>query len=244
MKRLISIGDIHGKILPLERLINAISLTSDDTVVFMGDYIDRGKHSFEVIELIIDLMANSPAKVVALRGNHEDMMIRSLINKDSSDQEFWQHNWFNNGGFDTLDSYHDNKHKLTPDLIKKYGFQTIPDSHIDFLLNLDKYYETDKFIFSHATPYHTDDMNEQSDDALYWKRPNKNDKLDGYFHKSGKMMVNGHTPIQSKPTLFGNLLLVDTGAAYSGGLLTAFDLLSMSYTQANEHGEVFSHYLS
>ena len=236
MKRLIAIGDIHGELAPLLTLLEVINPTQDDTIVFMGDYIDRGKQSYEVIQTIIELMANSPAKIVALKGNHEDMMIKSLLvtNRDS---EMWQYNWFNNGGFDTLDSYTANSHKHNPSDFEKYKFNTIPDSHVEFLLNLDNYYETDNHIFCHATPYDTDNMDEQTDDALFWKRPNKNDKLNGYHHKSGKLMVNGHTPIGSKPSLLGKLLLIDTGIAYPEGRLTAFDVLSMSYNQTDKNAQ-------
>lgn len=236
MKRLIAIGDVHGELAPLLTLLDVINPTQEDTLVFMGDYIDRGKQSYEVIQTIIDLMANSPAKIIALKGNHEDMMIKGLI-VDNRDQEMWQYNWFNNGGFDTLDSYTANAHKHTPSDFEKYKFNTIPDSHVEFLLNLDNYYETDNHIFCHATPYDTDNMDEQTDDALFWKRPNKNDKLNGYYHKSGKLMVNGHTPIGSKPNLLGKLLLIDTGIAYPDGRLTAFDVLSMSYNQTDKNAQ-------
>lgn len=236
MKRLIAIGDVHGELAPLLTLLDVINPTQEDTLVFMGDYIDRGKQSYEVIQTIIDLMANSPAKIIALKGNHEDMMIKGLI-VDNRDQEMWQYNWFNNGGFDTLDSYTANAHKHTPNDFEKYKFNTIPDSHVEFLLNLDNYYETDNHIFCHATPYDTDNMDEQTDDALFWKRPNKADKLNGYYHKSGKLMVNGHTPIGSKPNLLGKLLLIDTGIAYPDGRLTAFDVLSMSYNQTDKNAQ-------
>lgn len=236
MKRLIAIGDVHGELAPLLTLLDVINPTQEDTLVFMGDYIDRGKQSYEVIQTIIDLMANSPAKIIALKGNHEDMMIKGLI-VDNRDQEMWQYNWFNNGGFDTLDSYTANAHKHTPSDFEKYKFNTIPDSHVEFLLNLDNYYETDNHIFCHATPYDTDNMDEQTDDALFWKRPNKNDKLNGYYHKSGKLMVNGHTPVGSKPNLLGKLLLIDTGIAYPDGRLTAFDVLSMSYNQTDKNAQ-------
>lgn len=236
MKRLIAIGDVHGELAPLLTLLDVINPTQEDTLVFMGDYIDRGKQSYEVIQTIIDLMANSPAKIIALKGNHEDMMIKGLI-VDNRDQEMWQYNWFNNGGFDTLDSYTANAHKHTPSDFEKYKFNTIPDSHVEFLLNLDNYYETDNHIFCHATPYDTDNMDEQTDDALFWKRPNKNDKLNGYYHKSGKLMVNGHTPVGSKPNLLGKLLLIDTGIAYADGRLTAFDVLSMSYNQTDKNAQ-------
>ncbi len=67
MGRLIAIGDIHGRLTKLEDLVEQIGLKTDDTLVFLGDYIDRGAHSYEVVEYVIQLKKNFP-DVITLRG--------------------------------------------------------------------------------------------------------------------------------------------------------------------------------
>src|SRR6201995_2472196 len=77
MTRTFAIGDIHGETGHLFKLMAALPpLTEDDTVVFLGDYVDRGQHSKDVIAFVRDLPKQTPAKVVALRGNHEDAWLK------------------------------------------------------------------------------------------------------------------------------------------------------------------------
>src|SRR6187455_1177570 len=75
--RTFAIGDIHGETQHLFRLMACLpSLTEDDTLVFLGDYLDRGPHSREVVEYVMGLPNSTKAKVVCLRGNHEDAWLR------------------------------------------------------------------------------------------------------------------------------------------------------------------------
>ena len=73
MNRTFAIGDIHGEASHLARLLSRLpELTAEDTIVFLGDYLDRGPQSREVIELVRALPAQTVAKVVPLMGNHEE----------------------------------------------------------------------------------------------------------------------------------------------------------------------------
>src|SRR5689334_21745942 len=77
--RTFAIGDIHGDLDALFKLLATFpTLTKDDTVVFVGDYIDRGPKSAQVIDYIRKMHESTPAKVVALRGNHEDAWLRVI----------------------------------------------------------------------------------------------------------------------------------------------------------------------
>ncbi len=79
MRRTFAIGDIHGEPTHLERLLGRLpTMTADDTVVFLGDYLDRGPDSRRVIEMVVALPSQIPAKVVSLMGNHEEAWLRSL----------------------------------------------------------------------------------------------------------------------------------------------------------------------
>ena len=75
-KRLIAIGDIHGEIEKLNELLNQLAPQKDDTLVFLGDYIDRGLNSKEVINCLIELSKNT--NCIFLKGNHEDLLLKVL----------------------------------------------------------------------------------------------------------------------------------------------------------------------
>src|SRR5438067_538751 len=77
--RTFAIGDIHGDLASLELLFSRLpAMTADDTVVFLGDYIDRGPDSAGVVAWVRALTAKGPAKVIALRGNHEDAWLQVI----------------------------------------------------------------------------------------------------------------------------------------------------------------------
>ena len=98
-KRLIAIGDIHGEINNLENLLAELSIKRGDTVVFLGDYIDRGKNSKEVVETLIKLSKKS--NCIFLKGNHEQMLIEAFEKRQNNDIE----NWLLAGGISTVESY-------------------------------------------------------------------------------------------------------------------------------------------
>lgn len=85
--RLIAIGDIHGEVGKLNSLIDKLDLQKQDRVIFLGDYIDRGKHSKEVIERILNL--SKEIECVFLKGNHEDMLLKTKITQSQDDIEHW-----------------------------------------------------------------------------------------------------------------------------------------------------------
>ncbi len=95
--RLIAIGDIHGHLQSLDTLLAAISPQATDTIVTLGDYVDRGDNSKGVIERLIQL--KSRCNLVTIRGNHEEMMLDVIEYGQSP------HSWLRYGGVDTLDSY-------------------------------------------------------------------------------------------------------------------------------------------
>jgi len=197
-----AIGDIHGKFHMLVELIAKIAPEKDDTLIFLGDYIDRGDMSFEVIEFLIGL--NKKHNCVFLMGNHEVMFLDFL----SGIHE----NMFKmNGGYKTVNNYEIHGydiHHHTP-----YLERTLPRTHIDFLHNLKYYHETEEYIFVHAglLPYIS--LEKQPKDELVWIRF----RFIESSYDWGKKVIFGHTP--SSEVLFeANKICIDTGAAYSGPL--------------------------
>ena len=136
MTRHLAIGDIHGCITALTTLIDFVAPRADDTIVTLGDYVDRGPDSRAVVEFIIDL--DKTHNLVPLRGNHEIMLL------DSREMNSWYEAWLGYGGEATLLSY-------APAADVEGSFADIPDSHIDFLENrLISFYECESHFFVHA----------------------------------------------------------------------------------------------
>ncbi len=213
--RTLAIGDIHGCNTALLSLLNKVQPLREDRIVFLGDYIDRGPASRQVIEACLELgKTSSPAFI---RGNHEAMILAARESDLKSD--IWQ----NCGGLETLSSYSAD--------FRQDWVSAIPDSHWGFFERTARFVETDMHIFVHACLDPELDMNHQPDWLLYWE----------YFgrlrpHKSRKRIVCGHTPQHSGEILdVGFAACIDTGAAV-GGWLTCLDTGSGKYWQANENG--------
>ena len=218
MARHLAIGDIHGCIRALTSLVDFVELRPDDTVVTLGDYVDRGPDSSAVLDFVIEL--GKTHNLVPLRGNHEIMML------DSRESKSWYHAWLRYGGEETLLSY-------SPSEGVSGSFADVPDAHIDFLENeLMSYYECRTHFFVHANADANIALEGQTDPALYWRRYNNPEQ-----HCSGKIMVCGHTIQQSGlPAYNGNAICIDTWA-YGDGWLTCLDVESGTIWQANEAGD-------
>lgn len=214
------IGDIHGCFNALRSLIDFVAPRPDDTIVTLGDYVDRGPDTRSVLDFLIDF--GNSHHLVPLRGNHEIMML------DSREKKSWFHAWMKYGGDATLRSYSPSG--------EEGSFADIPDSHIDFLENkLVSYFECDTHFFVHANADANVALEKQSDAALYWRR-----YKDPEQHCSDKVMVCGHTIQESGlPIANGNSICIDTWA-YGGGWLSCLDVESGNIWQANEAGETRS----
>ncbi len=214
--RTIAVGDIHGCSIALRRLVGAISLRSDDTLVTLGDYVDRGIDSRGVLDFLIELAERY--RLVPILGNHDEMMLGARQGR--SDLKFW----LACGGQSALDSYGE-----------KGMLQLVPHAHFRFLEQCRTWFETEKHFFVHAN-YRPDlPLERQDEHALRWL------SLRDYVptrHTSGKIAVVGHTPQASGEILdLGYLKCLDTGCC-SGGWLTALDVGSGRVWQVNERGEI------
>ena len=158
------IGDIHGDLFRLKELMALVfqHITKDDTLVFLGDYIDRGERSFEVIELIISL--TKIFNTVCLKGNHEQMFLDYL--EGVKDEKIY----FYNGGRATVNSYK-----------KNMGEMKLPEHHRNFFSQLKTFYEGDDFIAVHAgldpSENHVEDQHEY--DILWIRERFYHSKKDG-----------------------------------------------------------------
>ena len=211
-----AIGDIHGNLTCLTAIIDSIKPDKNDTIVFLGDYVDRGLFSKQVIETIIDL--KSKTNVVTLRGNHEIMMLASKHDYDCFNQ------WMGYGGFDTVASYESS-------FEFKNWHKQVPESHWEFLKNTTPYFENEKYIFVHASVDGEKEMDEQLDEFLFWK---SFDSITA--HNSGKKVICGHTSQKDGEIKSNNFAIcIDTWSLMMW--LTCLNVDTLEYTKANVQGE-------
>jgi serine/threonine protein phosphatase 1 len=215
--RNIAIGDIHGSIIALRILLAALDLVND-RLIFLGDYIDRGPDSRQVLATLLELSANQ--NHVFLRGNHDEWLLRGRTEKR------WFKTWVAEGvgGRETLKSYGASSFDLS-------ALSLIPDQHFDFLERTRLFFQTDYEIFVHA--------------SLSWQEPEENDPQQLLWrsfeevtpHPSGKRIICGHTSQPNGLPLDNDYAVCIDTFCYSTGWLSALDVYSEEVVQANNQGE-------
>lgn len=220
-KRVIAIGDIHGQFYKLMNLWEKIKYNdTEDCVIFLGDYIDRGGKSVECLKFVKTLTEHNK-NVIALKGNHENFMDDYFLKHDLKDNmnDIWLDP--NNGGRETLNQLKE----LSEDEVKEL---------IKFVNQLKMYYDKfEGYFFVHAGIDPRLDIYRQSYMNYLWIREDFLDWYDG-----DRKFVVGHTPVQyyaqeEVPILLeNNILMMDTGAAM-GRKISAIDLISEKVWQSN-----------
>lgn len=200
-KKYIAISDIHGKLYLLQELFNKLQINKQDTIIFLGDYIDRGEDSRGVINFIINLQKKY--KVITLKGNHEQFAIEGKENPESN----MACSWFMNGGINALQSYDEDLDK---------GLSKMFEEHGDFFKSLQLTYETENHIFVHGWLDEDLDADKQNEFACLWNRYE-----DIKPHKSGKTVVCGHSIQIGGFSDEGFKICIDTGGFLEEGCITA-----------------------
>lgn len=213
--RLIAIGDIHGYATALAALLEAIAPQADDTIVALGDYVDRGPETPAALDALIALADR--CRLVPLLGNHDEMLL------DLHDGGPGLASWLEWGGRETLQAYgcaHPRE---------------IPDHHIAFLENCVTYHETERHFFVHASYNPELPLDWQSAEVLRWASIRSDPPGP---HISGKIAILGHTAQRDGRILdLGHLKCIDTGL-YCGGWLTALEVESGRIWQADAAGKL------
>jgi len=201
-----AIGDIHGCYHTLLRLINKLPFEQGDKFVFLGDYIDRGLYSKQVVQYVKELTESGQA--IALKGNHEDMCTKKR------DAQIW----ISNGGDTTLNSYDTRtpEEKVRPDFrdeeasaLWRKNLPKVPKEDKEWMEKLPLFYEDDKYFYVHAGVYPELELENQIEDDMLWIRNRfLNSKV--FF---GKIVVFGHTPM-NKVLIQKNKIGIDTGCVY------------------------------
>ena len=149
------IPDIHGMLSGLELILSRILPLRHtgghlDTLVFLGDYVDRRIEAHRVVDLVKDVKSDFPDQVFCLFGNHELMLLQAVLPGATPSQ---YNMWMGNGGEETILGYFQ---RIGSELENPYLTQRqtltrfIPDDHIEFFKSLLPYYETDDYIFVHG----------------------------------------------------------------------------------------------
>ncbi len=225
--RSLVISDIHGCYEEFCLLLDKVNYcAAEDRLILLGDYIDRGPNSKQVIEKVIELVNNDEA--IALKGNHDLMLVNWLKQPEESME--W---YFRNGGFETVKSLVETAgmpinfdSACTWSKQIKNGYQ----KQLEFLEQLPLYYEDEKHIFVHAgiQPF-LDDWKETTAHDLIWIR----DTFLENKHKQEKSVVHGHTPNQLlhgvDDIYFGDMKIgIDGGCAF-GFQLNCLEISSDGY---------------
>jgi len=218
--RVYAVGDIHGRADLLVRLQRMIVDDAADAgemrrvVVYMGDYVDRGPDSFEVVEMLL----NAPLAGFErhhLKGNHEDFLLRFL---DPGNEDDTGEMWVLNGADSTFESYGVRAWEFPRGAdgmraVRAAFREALPESHLAFFRNLEMSHREGDYLFVHAGLRPGVPFADQSAHDLMWIR-------DGFFLSDadfGAVVVHGHS-IRPEPEVRPNRIGIDTGAWRSNRL--------------------------
>lgn len=218
-RRLYVIGDVHGRDDLLAQLVREIEsdltgCSQDAETIFLGDYVDRGPRSADVLQRLT--AGDWPLPFVALRGNHEQMLLRFL--NDATYLKAWRHF----GGLETLLSFGINGPKALEagayDDAQRELKSRLSPSTMEFLATIPTSSQLGDYFFCHAGIRPGVALANQKDDDLLWIR----DEFTMSQVQHEKIVVHGHTPVE-KPEIRSNRINIDTGA-YISGVLTCLVL--------------------
>lgn len=211
--RVYAVGDIHGRADLLVRLLERIGedlapFHGPATLVFLGDYVDRGDDSKTVLDLLVGFADRSPVTTVFLRGNHEEMLLDYLARPRADC------GWLRHGGLETLASYGVSP-KGEPEAVRD-RLRDQMGGHVAFLEGLSLTYRSGNLLCVHAAAQPDLPANDQPRETVLWGSSE--------FHRrprrDGVWVAHGHT-IVSTPHCIEGRIAVDTGACYTGTLSAA-----------------------
>ena len=215
-QRVIAIGDVHGCATALRKLIEVIGPEPDDTLIPLGDCVDRGPDSRQVIDELVAL--REKCRLVPLLGNHEELMLNFLDGRPQPDD------WLECGGAATLASYS-----------RRRDPGAIPRGHVDYIRTWIDCYQTDTHFLIHGSYQPERPLAEQHWKTMRWQ--SLRDGIPGP-HESGKIAVVGHTSLKDGEFVdLGYLICIDT-YCWGGGWLTALDTTTGQVWQVSRDGKL------
>jgi serine/threonine protein phosphatase 1 len=227
--RTLVIGDIHGGFRALEQVMEKAAVSTEDKLIFLGDYVDGWSQSPQVLDYLIHL--KNRYNCICLRGNHDELLLHWLQNNHDNPM------WYNHGGESTVLAYE----KVS---------EEDKNHHIEFLSTLENYHlDEQNRLFVHAGFTNMNGVDhEHFPRMLYWERTlwetalalDKNMKIDDPFYPKRftlyKEIYIGHTPVsrieKTTPVQMANVWNIDTGAAFKGPL-SILDVESKEFWQSD-----------
>ena len=198
-----AVGDIHGSLTKLRELVERcekFAAGAPLTFVFLGDYVDRGPDSAGVVRYLMELQSRRGERLVALKGNHEAVVLDVCDGVCAADL------WLSQGGDATLRSYRAARAQDLPETVLRW-FRSLPLS-----------YDDGRRFFVHAGVNPQLPLEAQDERDLIWIREPFLSARRDY----GRLIVHGHTPLETgQPDLRANRLNLDTGAVFGGPLTAA-----------------------
>ena len=239
----IAIGDIHGQLDPLNAVLSVLAgeLSPADTVVFLGDYIDRGPESRGCIDRILEFSTSTPATVIGLLGNHEEWLLRTFHDRT-------RHSWLlGMEAFQTIESYSPSAAQAIRAAAQDAGralyldhvelpyqlfFEAVPTSHMAFLTNLRPYYRSEDALCVHGgVDPSAGEPETQTQYSLLWGQNGFQTR-----YKGEALLVYGHWNNARRspdgwpqPLVVGRTIGIDTIAH---GVLTALRLPDFTVFQS------------
>lgn len=215
MRRVIAIGDVHGCATALAALLEVIEPLRDDTLVLLGDCIDRGPESQLAIQLMLEWQEK--CHLVPILGNHEEMLLSAI------DRPFTIDDWRACGGEATLRSYGVREP------------QAIPREHVDYIRSWGDYFEIPTHFFVHANYAADVPLDEQTWEFWRWEPLRVSIPAP---HENGKIAIVGHTSQKTGEILdLDYLLCIDT-YCHGGGWLTAVEAGTGQVWQSDAAGRI------
>lgn len=233
--RTLVIGDIHGALKAVKQVFERANIQPDDTLIFLGDYMDGWSDSYHTLTYLIEL--NQRQRCIFLRGNHDDLCCRWLQGKTLTQE------WVQHGGQSTMDAY------------QREGFKN-REAHLKFLNRLDNFYiDNQNRLFIHAGFQNIHGpLREYQPLPFYWDRTlwemalgldKTLPKTHPHYPKRLLLFDEiyiGHTPVtridKQTPTQMANVWNIDTGAAFKGPL-TIMDIDTKEYWQSDEAWKLY-----
>lgn len=209
-QRVYAVGDVHGC---LDRLVALHEMIAEDlaerpaaraTLLHLGDYVDRGSDSAQVVDWLINGPPVPAGEIINLMGNHEQMMLAAIA---GAERDAPGH-WLANGGADSLLSWGIGRTVPPAEWASR-----VPRQHLIFLRDLPISHRAGPYMFVHAGIQPGVPLNKQSRHDMLWIRePFLQSQAD-----HGAVIVHGHTP-RHEPSVLPNRIAIDTGAVLGGAL--------------------------
>ena len=214
--RVYAIGDVHGRFDLLEAMHDAIAADLSarppgrSVVVHLGDYVDRGPRTHDVIERLLTPRLTAD-EIVCLKGNHEDCLLQFIAGGDDAEV------FLRYGGVETMGSYGVDPTSPAllghPDHLVAAFDAHLPSRHRHFLETLPLSFGLGGYFFCHAGVRPGVPLDQQAPRDLIWIR----EPFLGSTEFHGRVVVHGHTPVDA-PESLPNRINVDTGAVFTGRL--------------------------